>query len=144
MKKILTVVLLSLLLGACGGSAQPQVKDAWIRLLPGDLPAAAYFTVVNPGAQPLQLHSVETAAYGMTMMHRSEVVNGQSQMLPAEDVTVPAHGSLAFAPGGYHVMLMDPVKPLQPGGSLPMTLVFSNGLKLTADFSLHGPADQGP
>ncbi|MGH8461062.1 MAG: copper chaperone PCu(A)C [Stenotrophobium sp.] len=144
MKNILVMLLLGLGLTACGAPSQPAVKDAWIRLLPGDLPAAAYFTVVNPDAQPLQLQSVETAAYGMIMMHRSVVMDGQSQMLPAENVTVPAHGNLVFAPGGYHVMLMNPVRPLQVGGTLPLTLVFSNGLKLTSEFKLLGADAQGP
>ncbi|HWU69136.1 MAG TPA: copper chaperone PCu(A)C [Stenotrophobium sp.] len=144
MKKIVLALMLGLGLMACGKSGQVRVEDAWIRLLPGTIPAAAYFTVLNPGDQPLRLESVSTPAYGMAMMHRSVVVDGQSQMLPASDVVVPAGGSLKFSPGGYHVMLMNPVKPLQVGGSVPLTLIFDHGLKLTAQFKLMGPAAQGP
>lgn len=144
MKKLVCAVLLGLILAACGKPEHVHVEDAWIRVLPGTLPAAAYFTVVNPSNKPIQLESVETSVYGMAMMHRSVVVDGQSQMLPVSSVEVPADDRLKFAPGSYHVMLMNPVKPLQVGSSLPLTLVFDHGLKLTAQFKLLGPNAQGP
>ncbi|MGH8506212.1 MAG: copper chaperone PCu(A)C [Stenotrophobium sp.] len=144
MKKIVLAFILGLGLAACGKPGPIHVEDAWIRLLPGTIPAAAYFTVLNPSDKPVRLESVDAPAYGMTMMHRSVVMDGQSQMLPAASVVVPAEGSLKFSPGGYHVMLTDPVKPLQVGGSVPLTLVFDNGLKLTAQFKLMGPDAQGP
>ena len=39
---------------------------------------------------------------------------------------VPAHGTLAFAPSGYHLMLEDAPKPLKVGTTIPLTLTFSD------------------
>ena len=52
-------------------------------------------------------------------------------------VTVPAHGSVAFAPGGYHLMCMAPSDAMKPGASVPVTLKFATG-DVTIDFAVKG------
>ena len=42
------------------------------------------------------------------MLHQSKEENGVEKMLPVKSVPVPAHGTLSFAPGGYHLMCMQP------------------------------------
>jgi hypothetical protein len=49
---------------------------------------------------------------------------------------VAAGGSVSFSPNGYHLMCMDSRPMLRPGATVPVTLRFQNGQKLTADFQV--------
>ena len=40
-------------------------------------------------------------------------------------LTVPAHGALTLAPGGYHLLLIAPQRAFRPGESIPLDLRFS-------------------
>jgi copper(I)-binding protein len=53
---------------------------------------------------------------------------------------VPAGGSIAFTPGSYHLMCMDPKAAMKPGGSVPVTLQFQDGGRLTANFAVRNAA----
>lgn len=131
---------------AQAAEAQPggiQVEQCWVRAMPSTVPSAGYFTLHNTGEAPRTLTAVATPAFGMAMMHRSESNGSMSMMEPVSSVRVPAHGSVSFAPKGYHVMLEEPVQPLKVGGTLPLTLSFDDGSTLTAQCAIKSPATMG-
>ncbi|EIN03204.1 hypothetical protein WQE_00040 [Paraburkholderia hospita] len=109
-----------------------MVSGCWIRLLPGNLPSGGYFSMMNMGAQPVDLTGVRTDAYGTAMLHQTQSNGSTSNMVMVDKATVPAHGTLAFAPGGYHVMLEQPKTPLKVGISIPFTFVFGDGEQVNA------------
>ena len=49
------------------------------------------------------------------------------------------HGTLVFAPGGYHLMCMQP-KGLKPGDTAPVTLKFRDGSTADARFAIRNAA----
>jgi copper(I)-binding protein len=51
-------------------------------------------------------------------------------------VTVPAHGSARFEPGGYHLMCTSPSAKVAPGARIPVTLSFEDKLTLTKSFEV--------
>ena len=125
-----------------GGAMPPTNKpsplslsDGWIRLLPGNLPAAGYFTLRNNGAAKATLTGVDTPACGMLMLHKSDDKGGMSSMEDVKSVDVPGGGQVQFAPGGYHLMCMDPkpgsgswglrcLRPCPPPPAPPLTARF--------------------
>lgn len=118
-----------------------SVKDCWIRLLPGSAPSAGYFTIENTGGQPVSLTGARTDAFGMAMLHQtSQDKQGVMGMSAVHDVPVPAKGRLAFAPGGYHVMLEKPARPLHVGDKVALTLVFGGSQALTTQCEARSPA----
>ncbi len=66
----------------------------------------------------------------MAMMHETLESQGQSQMRMLTSVPVPAGKSIAFSPGGRHIMLQGLAHPLQVGERVPITLQFADGIKL--------------
>jgi copper(I)-binding protein len=137
MKRTLPIfALLSLsapMLNAHAAPAQSvMVSDCWVRSMPGNVPSGGYFTAVNKSDKAIDLTSVETDAFGMAMLHQTQSSGSMSKMVMVDKATVPAHGKLAFAPGGYHVMLEQPKAPLKVGTTMPLMFVFSDGEKLTA------------
>ncbi|CAB3639879.1 hypothetical protein LMG24238_00172 [Paraburkholderia sediminicola] len=137
MKTSRNLLLAALLCGSsvqafAGAAATVSVSDCWIRALPGDLPSGGYFKAGNTGDQPVNLTGISTEAFGMAMLHQTQSQGSTSSMAMVHQVAVPAHGSLVFAPGNYHVMLEQPKQPLKIGTTIPLTFSFSDGEKVTA------------
>lgn len=66
------------------------------------------------------------AAFRRVQVHQSYTTkDGNARMRAVPQVTVPAHGVVRFAPGGYHLMLMDPVRPLRAGETVAAELHFA-------------------
>lgn len=101
-----------------------QVENGWIRWLPANLPAAGYATLRNNGDQPMKLVGADSPDYGMVMLHRSMQSNGKDIMRMVETLTIPAHGEVELAPGGYHLMLSSPKHSIKPGDAVRVSLHF--------------------
>ncbi|WP_250525880.1 copper chaperone PCu(A)C [Caballeronia sp. GAWG2-1] len=114
-------------------AAPLEARDCWVRAMPPNLPSSGYFTLANNGDKAVTLTGVDTPAFGMAMMHKSDTKSGTATMAPVDAVDVPAHGTLQFAPKGYHVMLEQPGKPLKIGSTIPLTFSFAD--KSTLDVS---------
>lgn len=119
----------------CAAAAAPIVSDAWIRALPGKLPAGGYFILHNSGPKPITLTGANSPACGMAMLHKSDHVGGMAHMTMVDRIDLPAGATVRFEPGGYHVMCMDP-KGLAPGTTVPFTLGFSDGSRVTVPFAV--------
>ncbi|MGF6790507.1 copper chaperone PCu(A)C [Paraburkholderia sp. 35.1] len=116
-----------------------SIKDAWVRWLPNNLPAAGYATLVNASDKPIDLVDVSSDDYGDAMLHQT-VSNGSTQkMVMVDKLTVPAQGQVAIAPGGYHVMLEDAKHKVAPGDTVRLTLKFSDGETVSAPFAVKSP-----
>jgi periplasmic copper chaperone A len=124
---------------ARAADAGVSVRDPWMRFIVPMRPAAGYFTLTNETASSVVLVGAESPACGMLMLHRSEQKNGVDRMLMVDKIPVPAHGTVKFAPGGYHLMCMSPKPQLARGQSVPVTLRFADGSSVTASFPVRGP-----
>ena len=132
--------------GAGAGTAGDiRAEGAWIRVLPGDLPAAGYLTLQNTGDTEVALTGAASAAYRQIMVHLSAGVGGMSGMVPVARLPVPAHGMVKLAPGGYHLMLMNATRPITPGRKVTVTLIFNGGRKtLDVEFLARPANATGP
>lgn len=133
----LSLLLAGLLLaGGAHAAAADHVRasHAWIRVLPGALPAGAYVTLENDGDQPVALSGAESAVYADVMLHRSSTAGGMSRMSMVDSLEVPAHGKAVLAPASYHLMLMQPKAPVKAGDTVRLTLKFTDGSTLATDF----------
>ncbi|WXK38377.1 copper chaperone PCu(A)C [Mycetohabitans rhizoxinica] len=127
------------MLSAAAQAAGPvgvQVSGCWVRTMPATLPSSAYFTIKNDADTPVSLKDVDAPAFGMVMMHQTRSNGSMSRMVHVDAVGVPAHGTLKFAPGGYHVMLEQPKSALKVGTTIPLTLDFGADGKLDVQCEL--------
>lgn len=104
------------------------VEDAWVRLPPpvADT-AAAYMTIKNNGDKDVEITDIETAVAKHPEFHAMTMDSEMMQMKKMEQVIVPAHGGIAFTPGGNHVMLIGLTGALKTGEHIMMTLKTSDG-----------------
>lgn len=63
-------------------------------------------------------------------------------MVMVASVAAPAHGKVAFAPGGYHLMCVSPTPLIKRGQSVPVTLRLQNGETVGARFPVRGAAGE--
>jgi periplasmic copper chaperone A len=115
-----------------------SVSDARMRWLPGDLPMAGYFVITSHASGPLRLVGAASPAFGGVMVHRSVEEAGVARMVHVDGVDLTPGQSVAFAPGSYHLMLMDRTRDLHAGEEVPVTLRFGDGQTLVVDFRVTG------
>lgn len=143
-RSAVSLALAGLLLAGCSaapagssalGAAQAEEAAAPVRLVDGWAKASAadgmtgvFGTLENHGDEDLVIVAVESDAAASAELH--EVTSaGVMQEIPGE-VVVPAGGSLEFAPGADHIMLMDLAHDLLAGDEVPLTLRFDDGTEL--------------
>jgi hypothetical protein len=117
-----------------------QVGDPWMRALPNRLPAAGYFTLRNDGDTPVELVGAASPACGKLMLHRTVSAGGTERMEMVARIDIPAHGTIAFSPGGFHLMCTMPTTDVAPGMTVPVTLEFKDGSPLRANFNVRNAA----
>ena len=59
--------------------------------------------------------------------------DGEMGMRPVEFIALPAGTAVELKPGGYHIMLIDLVAPLEVGTTIKVTLMFENAGEITID-----------
>lgn len=105
-------------------------------------PAAVYFDLSYAGAPGVTLDSVSVEGAGMTMMHDYAESAGKTQMVMTDAVPLSASAPVSFAPGGLHVMVMEPSDALTPGSMAKITFTLSDGTTAVVDAPVRGPGEE--
>ncbi|WP_285709942.1 copper chaperone PCu(A)C [Erythrobacter oryzae] len=148
-------VLMLVMLSACAPDADAPPSDAATAAAGAGLavsnarlvlppvagnPAAVYFDLSYSGAPGVSLESVTVEGAGMTMMHDYAESAGKMQMVMTD--SVPLSTPVSFAPGGLHVMAMEPGAALTAGSTAKVTLTLSDGTSVTVDVPVRAAGDE--
>jgi copper(I)-binding protein len=120
-----------LMLVACQQDQGPDVgiRDVEIYApVPGSMTGVAYFVIDNNGSDLIVIESARSAQFDTVEIHETRVEDGVSRMRPVTSVNLPAGESVAFQPGGKHLMLMAPGEGVGVGSSVTIELEHSAGL----------------
>lgn len=141
-------------LAACSGAADAPadeaegatsltVTNARVVLAPvAGNPAAVYFDLSYSGSAPVTLTSVAVEGAGMTMIHDYAESAGKMQMTMTDAVPLSADAPVTFAPGGLHVMAMEPSDALTAGGTAKLTLQLSDGSGISVDAPVRAAGEE--
>lgn len=140
----LPTLLLGVLLLAAGSTAAAELEatDAKLRLLPGDLPGAGYFTLHNTGDAPVTLTGAASEAFDKVMLHVSTEEDGMADMHAVDAVEVAPDDAFTFAPRGHHLMFMQRSADLAVGDSVAVELEFQHRDPLSVTFDVVSPAER--
>ncbi|MGN8261052.1 copper chaperone PCu(A)C [Pseudomonas sp. SMSB3] len=148
------LILAALLLpGAYASAHEYSVGDLhiahpWSLQLPPNAPnVAAYFVVHNNGKVDDRLLSVDSPISDDAQLHEhAQGSDGAMRMQQVQSVVVPAGKDLTFAPGAYHVMLMQPKDRslLSDGQRFPLTLHFQRAGDITVQVAVQQQAPAQP
>jgi len=135
---LLSFTILAGGLAACSAK-ELRIYDAFIPEAPPRVSAlAGYMTIDNGSAQLRSLVGATTAAFERIEIHNTvyEKDSGLARMIRQQRVDIQPQGTFLFEPGGYHLMLIHPRQALKHGDSVPVTLLFADGLRLTVEFQV--------
>jgi hypothetical protein len=132
MKRLSIAILLAMT--SVAQAAPFEITDGWFRALPGKLPAGGYFTATNGTGREISIMGADSDACGMLMIHQSSNKGGMSGMDMVDKVSVPAGGTVRFAPGGYHLMCENPTAKMKLGAKVGVLLKLSDGSSIAAGF----------
>jgi copper(I)-binding protein len=142
-----SILPLALALAVSAGPALAQefkagdivVEKPWARATPnGAEIGGAYLTIENKGAAPDRLTG-GTADFATVEIHETTKENGVTEMRQvAGGLNIPGHGSVGFAPGGYHIMFTHLAHPLAKGDSVKATLTFEHAGRIEVEFKVMG------
>ena len=126
-------VLAGLLLCLCAITARAaeswiEIADAWVREAPpGATVLAGYLRVTNRSDAGLDIVAIHSEAFERIELHRTVIEDGLARMLPVERLEIAAGESVALAPGGMHLMLFSPVRPLREDDRVAFSLELADG-----------------
>ncbi|MDH5353312.1 MAG: copper chaperone PCu(A)C [Gammaproteobacteria bacterium] len=123
---LLSLILLMLALGA--EAAPLNITDAWIKNLPPVVPMrAGYMQIENSSDTPYRITGVESEVFTTIDIHESIEKNGMMSMQPISSLVIEAGTTVKLAPGGIHLMMMEPKQVLKPGDRVNISLEYDNG-----------------
>ena len=134
---------------ACAGAGvqgrRHRDRKPWARATPkGAEVGGGYLTIHNNGATPDRLTG-GTADFATVEVHQMKSKNGVMEMREVEGgLAIPAHGSVALTPGGYHLMFKHLTHPLVKGESVKATLKFEHAGPVEVEFNVMGIGAAGP
>ena len=124
------------------------IGHPWSRATPGGAPiGGGYLTITNNGSAPDKLVSVSIPATvaDHVEMHEMATKDGVMTMRPiAGGVAVAPGKTVAFVPGGYHLMLMGLKAPLKEGDRVKAELTFEKAGKVEVTINVEGIGAQHP
>jgi copper(I)-binding protein len=141
------------LLTACGdddAATGVEITDAWARATAEMAEmGAVYFTAESSEGDAIVAASVSEDIAASAEIHQSTVGGAETTamehddgadmehdmatMREVESVDLPAGEAVELAPGGYHVMLIGLVAPLEEGDTFDLTVELENAEPVTVE-----------
>jgi copper(I)-binding protein len=140
-RRIAAILLLALLPPVAGArDCAPQVREGWVRLLPGGMQAAhgrmhaGFGRLVNPCPMPVTIVGARSPAYAAVELHETRIVNGVSRMRAVPELRLAPDAAAVLKPGGLHLMLLRPHAPLRAGSRVVIEFELQDGGVLRGEF----------
>ena len=103
--------------------AEVTVTEAWVRgTVPKQTATGAFMKLKS--TEDVSLVNAASPVANIVEVHQMVMSGNVMAMRSVDDVPLPAGKTVELKPGGYHVMLMELVKPLKAGDKVPVTLTF--------------------
>ena len=130
----ISILLLAMLLSACGAPEAPLVISELeiTKPMPGMKMSAGFLVITNQTNETARITRVSSPQFEAVEIHETTISDGISRMRELKALEVPGQSSVVLERGGKHLMLMRP-RDLQDSVTLQF---FSGELPLlTVDYS---------
>ena len=115
------------------------IEQAWARATPkGATVAAGYLTIRNNGASADKLVGGSADFADSVQIHEMSNAGGVMKMRQTDGLDIPAKGSVALKPNGYHLMFQGLKQPLVAGQSVKVTLTFEHAGSAPVELKVGG------
>jgi copper(I)-binding protein len=122
------LLLILLLVFPGGASAELDIHNAWIKNLPPAVPVrAGYMTIRNARADAISIIAIHSDAFSSVEIHRTIAEDGMMRMEAVPTLVIEPDSTVKLAPGGLHLMMMNPAEPTKPGDVLQIVIELDDG-----------------
>lgn len=112
--------------------ADLDIQEPWIREAPPTASVlAAYMVINNHGDSPVEITAITSPDFDHTELHQTRVEDGMARMIPVKRLEIPTAGTVSLEPGGMHLMLFTPNRPLREGDAVTLVIQQRNGDPVT-------------
>lgn len=123
MKNLLFPLLLSLAGGQALACGDLNISDAWVRAAPPTASVmAGYLTLGNDTDMVMTVTGVASPSFERAEMHDMTHENGVMRMRKLDQIEIASGGTTELAPGGRHLMLIQPKGVFAVGDEIEVTL----------------------
>ena len=120
------------LLAATPAAEDITVVNPYVRAVPPGQPnSAAFMQLQNKSATQHAVVRAESPVAKAVELHTHINEGGIMKMRQIKQIDVPAKGTTMLKPGGLHVMFLGLKSELKPDQSIPVTLIYEDGSKVT-------------
>ena len=129
----------SVLLISCTRQDEVTLENAWIPEAPPSVSAlAGYLDISNHFSHAMVLVGAESPYFKQILLHRTVVDNKTdfARMVEQLKIQIPPGQLQKFEPGGYHLMLLGPLKTIEKDKPVPIKLLFADGYQAQVDFKV--------
>jgi copper(I)-binding protein len=122
------------------------ITQAWSRATPGGARVAGgYLTIENRGSAPDRLIGASAEVAEKIQVHEMSMNNGVMTMRQLDKgLAIEPGKTVKLAPGGIHLMMLNPKSPLRQGDKVPVTLEFEKAGKVPVSLDVQGVGAQAP
>jgi copper(I)-binding protein len=121
-----------------------QIREGYVREMPpGQSTSAGFMKLQNTGKKPIALIGASSDGAGQVEIHRHVHKDGMMAMERVMRLEVPAQGQVVFAPGGYHLMLINLKRSYRAGDKIDVALFDEEGRVYRATFPVVNIIDGG-
>jgi len=144
-RTLLALLVLSALPGSAAAAQDTlEIVEPWARASLAGRNSAAYMTIVNHGREKDEFISAASPVARVVELHTHLMEGGVMRMRQVEAIEVNVGEPAVLRPGGLHVMLIDLVRDLKPGETIPLTLRFRNGGERSLEVPVRPAGATGP
>jgi uncharacterized protein YcnI/copper(I)-binding protein len=123
-----------------------MISTPWTRATPpGAKIAGGYLTITNNGKAGDRLIGGSFDGGGHVEVHEMSMADGVMKMRPlADGLEIKPGATVKLEPGGYHLMMMDLVKPLAKGDKVKAHLQFEKAGKVDVELEVNALGAAAP
>jgi len=87
----------------------------------------AYLNITNNSNTKQTITKITSPQFKRVEIHEMSMSNGMMNMKKMKTLSFKAKQKISLEPGGLHVMLIKPIKPLKKGNTVELTFMLSSG-----------------
>ncbi|GJQ53203.1 MAG: hypothetical protein HKUEN02_20500 [Anaerolineaceae bacterium] len=141
-KRIFVLLAVLLFCAACAPKTGIEVRDAWMNPASQGATGGVYLTIHNYDKTDDALVGVSAEVSQAAEIHESKLENDVMRMRMVESAALPAGKSVEFAPGGWHIMLVNLARPLADGDTIEIVLHFQQHADILVSVMVHTNASE--
>jgi hypothetical protein len=109
-------------------AAELDIHNAWIKNLPASVPVrAGYMTIHNGQANAIGIVAIRSDSFASVEIHQTIAEDGMMRMESVPNLVIESDSTVQLAPGGLHLMMMNPTEPTRPGDILEIVIELDDG-----------------